>query len=116
MREKLATRKASCESAPEAKNASVWMPTPMRVTTYHGIRFASTALHIASAASVRLNRINLENRPTEFQLTSGCSPLESLAAPQVNETAGTDNHHYYPERIAQAVQRADVAYYQPERH
>src|SRR3989442_15406311 len=42
--EKLATRKISWGSAPEAKNASVAMPTPSRVTIYHGIRTATTAL------------------------------------------------------------------------
>src|SRR4051812_29635330 len=57
VREKLATRKISWGNAPEAKNASVWMPTPRRVTTYHGIRTASTALQIASTASVRLSLI-----------------------------------------------------------
>src|SRR6185503_10828276 len=55
--EKLATRKINCGKAPEAKNASVSMPTPRRVTTYHGIRTASTALQIASPASVRLSLI-----------------------------------------------------------
>ena len=55
--EKLATRKISCGKAPEAKKASVCMPTPSRVTTYHGIRTARTALQIASPASVRLSLI-----------------------------------------------------------
>src|SRR5438132_5981232 len=65
VRKKLATRKISCERAPEAKNASVSTPTPRRVTTYHGISIASTALQSASAPSVRLNLINLENRPVK---------------------------------------------------
>ena len=48
--EKLATRKISCGKAPEAKKASVCMPTPSRVTTYHGIRTASAASTVLSDA------------------------------------------------------------------
>ena len=55
--EKLATKNMSCGKAPDAKNASVSMPTPRRVMMYHGIRMASRALQIASAASVRLSLI-----------------------------------------------------------
>ena len=55
--ERLATKKISCGKAPEAKNASVSIPTPRRVTMYHGIRTASSALQIASPASVRLSLI-----------------------------------------------------------
>ena len=51
-------RKISCGSAPEAKKASVSIPTPSRVTTYHGINTASTALQIASPASMKLSLIN----------------------------------------------------------
>jgi hypothetical protein len=47
----------SCGKAPDAKNASVSIPTPRRVMIYHGIRTASTELQIARAASVRLSLI-----------------------------------------------------------
>src|SRR6266571_194595 len=58
--ETLTTRKINCGNAPDAKNASVSIPTPRRVTTYQGIRMASTALQIASPASVRLSLIKLK--------------------------------------------------------
>src|SRR5437762_10973235 len=57
VREKLVTTKMSWGSAPDAKNASVSRPIPSWVTTYHGIRMASTALQIANPARMRLNLI-----------------------------------------------------------
>src|SRR5258708_32337874 len=63
VREKLATRKINCGNAPEAKKASVWKPTPRRVTTYQGISTARMALQIASPARMRLNLINCEKFP-----------------------------------------------------
>ena len=59
VKDELATRKISCGNAPEAKNASVSIPTPSRVTRYHGIRTASAALQRANAASIRLSLIKL---------------------------------------------------------
>src|SRR6185369_11664597 len=70
--EKLATMKISCGKAPDTKKASVAMPMPSRVTMYHGIRIASTALQMASAASVRPNL-----NKTGFCLSCGLQDLWS---------------------------------------
>src|SRR6185369_12118205 len=95
VREKLATRKMSWGRAPEAKKASVAMPTPSRVTIYHGIRTASTALQIARPASVRLSLINW--RILDLKVIWRFRIPETV--PEKSHPPGAHHHHEHPKRI-----------------